>query len=61
MPIEHPRSLLGRSPETVRYTIKNFDREHPEQALFPARTGTFDTMTKQLIFDSFRKGAARAQ
>src|SRR6266704_1841672 len=27
---------LGRSPETVRYTIKNFDREHPEQALFPA-------------------------
>jgi len=30
---------LGRSPETVRYTIKNFDREHPEQALFPDLTG----------------------
>jgi len=30
---------LGRSPETVRYTIKNFDREHPEQALFPDVTG----------------------
>ena len=26
---------LGRSAETVRYTIKNFDRDHPEQALFP--------------------------
>jgi DNA-binding transcriptional MerR regulator len=25
---------LGRSPETVRYTIKNFDREHPDQAIF---------------------------
>ncbi len=47
---------LGRSPETVRYTIKNFDRNHPEQALFPGRTGTFDPATKQLIFDSFRKG-----
>jgi RNA polymerase primary sigma factor len=47
---------LGRSPETVRYTIKNFDREHPEQALFPALTGPFDTATKQLIFNSYRRG-----
>ena len=47
---------LGRSPETVRYTIKNFDREHPEQALFPSLTGVFDPATKQLIFNSFRRG-----
>jgi RNA polymerase sigma factor (sigma-70 family) len=47
---------LGRSPETVRYTIKNFDREHPEQALFPSLTGTFDPATKQMIFNSFRRG-----
>src|SRR5206468_425841 len=47
---------LGRSPETVRYTIKNFDREHPEQALFPALTGPFDAATKQLIFNSYRRG-----
>jgi RNA polymerase sigma factor (sigma-70 family) len=47
---------LGRSPETIRYTIKNFDREHPEQALFPALTGTFDPATKQMIFNSFRRG-----
>src|SRR5262249_12254827 len=33
---------LGRSPETVRYTIKNFDRSHPEQALFPGVTGPLD-------------------
>jgi RNA polymerase sigma factor (sigma-70 family) len=26
---------LGRSPEAVRYTIKNFDRARPEFALFP--------------------------
>jgi RNA polymerase sigma factor (sigma-70 family) len=47
---------LGRSPETVRYTIKNFDREHPDQALFPALTGPFDATTKQLIFNSYRRG-----
>lgn len=47
---------LGRSPETVRYTIKNYDREHPEQALFPALTGTFDPATKQNIFSAFRRG-----
>jgi len=47
---------LGRSPETIRYTIKNFDREHPEQALFPSLTGTFDPATKQVIFNSFRRG-----
>jgi len=47
---------LGRSPETVRYTIKNFDREHPEQALFPAVTGPLDATTKQVIFNSYRRG-----
>src|ERR1051325_7033426 len=26
---------LGRSQEAVRYTIKQFDQAHPEQALFP--------------------------
>jgi len=47
---------LGRSTETVRYTIKNFDREHPGQALFPSQTGPFDPATKQVIFSSFRRG-----
>jgi RNA polymerase sigma factor (sigma-70 family) len=47
---------LGRSPETVRYTIKNFDRAYPERALFPDLTGSFDPETKQLIFNSFRRG-----
>jgi RNA polymerase sigma factor (sigma-70 family) len=47
---------LGRSPETVRYTIKNFDREHPEQALFPAVTGPLDATTKLVIFNSYRRG-----
>jgi len=49
---------LGRSPETVRYTIKNFDRAFPDRALFPDVTGTFDLDTKELIFNSFRKGTS---
>ncbi|HVX84743.1 MAG TPA: sigma-70 family RNA polymerase sigma factor [Phycisphaerae bacterium] len=26
---------LNRSPETIRYTLRNYDREHPEAAIFP--------------------------
>ena len=47
---------LGRSVEAIRYTIKNFDREHPDQALFPNLTGPFDAETKQIIYNSFRRG-----
>jgi RNA polymerase sigma factor (sigma-70 family) len=47
---------LGRSPETVRYTIKNFDREHPEQAIFPGLTGALDADTKQNLYSSYRRG-----
>jgi RNA polymerase sigma factor (sigma-70 family) len=47
---------LGRSPETVRYTIKNYDREHPEQALFPEVTGPLPDETKELIYNAFRRG-----
>jgi RNA polymerase primary sigma factor len=49
---------LGRSTEAVRYTIKNFDREHPEQALFPEATGPLDADAKQRIFNSYRRGKA---
>jgi len=47
---------LGRSAETVRYTIKNHDRENPDQALFPAVTGPLDTTTKESIYSSYRRG-----
>ncbi len=47
---------LDRSPETVRYTIKNFDREHPEQALFPEMTGPLERTDKQVIVNSYRRG-----
>lgn len=46
---------LGRSVETVRYTIKNHDRQHPEQALFPNLTGPLDEAAKLAIYNSFRR------
>ena len=47
---------LGRSPETVRYTIKNYDRGHPDLALFPAATGPLDNEAKSTIYSSYRRG-----
>jgi RNA polymerase sigma factor (sigma-70 family) len=49
---------LGRSVEAIRYTIKNFDREHPDQALFPHLTGPLDADAKQIIYSSYRRGIA---
>ena len=46
---------LGRSVETVRYTIKNHDRQHPEQALFPNLTGPLDAAAKQAIYNSWKR------
>jgi len=47
---------LHRSAEAVRYTIKNFDRDHPDQALFPSVIGPLDGDQKQTIYNSYRKG-----
>jgi RNA polymerase sigma factor (sigma-70 family) len=41
---------LGRSPEAVRYTIKNFDRDHPDLALFPHVAGPLSDAAKREIY-----------
>lgn len=41
---------LGRSPEAVRYTIKNFDRGHPDVALYPHVAGPLTDAAKQEIY-----------
>ncbi|MFO0848575.1 MAG: sigma-70 family RNA polymerase sigma factor [Gemmataceae bacterium] len=45
---------LGRSPEAVRYTIKNFDRDHPDAAVFPANAGPLDAAAKQRIYSAYQ-------
>ena len=47
---------LGRSVETIRTTIKKFDRDHADKAIFPGATGPMDGDDKQSIFHSYRKG-----
>jgi RNA polymerase primary sigma factor len=47
---------LGRSVETIRYTIKNHDRDHPQEAMFPTLTGPLDAATKESIYSSYRRG-----
>lgn len=47
---------VNRSPETVRYTIRNFDRQHPEQAVFPDFRGPLDEQQKQSVYKAHRRG-----
>jgi RNA polymerase primary sigma factor/RNA polymerase sigma factor len=46
----------NRSIETIRYTIKQFDREHPDLAIFPDATGPLREETKRKIYQQFRRG-----
>ena len=58
-PAEVTRRLaegMGRSVETIRYTLKQFDQDHPESALFPESTGPLDEVTKKKIYQQYRRG-----
>lgn len=46
----------GRSPETIRYTLKNYDQDHPESAVFPAASQPLTDETRLQIFRDFRRG-----
>lgn len=47
---------FGRSPETVRYTLKNFDKEHPETAVFPNASQPLTEEQKREIYRRFNRG-----
>ncbi len=47
---------LHRSPEAIRYTIKNFDKTHPDAAVFPEITGPLDAADKEQIFSALQEG-----
>jgi len=58
-PAEISRRLakkLGRSPETIRYTLKNFDREFPELAVFPHASGPLDDSKRKEIYMASVRG-----
>ena len=47
---------FGRSAEAVRYTIKNFDRAHPDSAVFPQLGAPLNTDSKTKIFNDYQEG-----
>ena len=47
---------LGRSPETIRYTLKNYDQEHEENAIFPHAISPLDETQKLNILRRYRRG-----
>ncbi|MFO0938830.1 MAG: sigma-70 family RNA polymerase sigma factor [Gemmataceae bacterium] len=50
---------LGRSPEAVRYTIKNYDRTHPTSAMFPQNlAGPLTAAQKQSAYVSYQEGGS---
>lgn len=46
----------GRSPETIRYTLRQFDMDHPDLAVFPGYSGTLTDATKRKIYQQNRRG-----
>ena len=49
---------LGRSTETIRATLKTYDRDHPNRAIFPPSTGPLDDASKEQIYRHFRRGVS---
>ena len=46
----------GRSAETIRYTLKQFDRDHPDAAVFPDNLGPLQLDTKRKIHQQYQRG-----
>src|SRR3954468_13441715 len=48
----------GRSIETIRSTIRQFDKQHPELAIFPDLNGPLTEAQKTRIYQGFKRGAS---
>ncbi len=47
---------MNRSVETIRYTLKEFDRKHQDLAIFPSHTGPLNDQAKEDILQLYRRG-----
>ena len=48
----------GRSVETIRYTLKQYDRDNPGVAIFPDSHGPLRSETRWKIYQQYRRGEA---
>jgi len=58
-PAEVTRRLarrMGRSVETIRYTLKQFDEQHPDLAILPEKNGPLSEEVKREICRQYRLG-----
>lgn len=49
---------MGRSIETIRYTIRQFDQQHPDLAIFPDLTGPLTQESKERLYRDFLEGVS---
>jgi RNA polymerase sigma factor (sigma-70 family) len=49
---------FDRSPETVRYTLRQYDEQHPENAIFPHATLPLSDAKRREIYQKFKKGVS---
>jgi len=49
---------VGRSVETIRYTLRRFDKEHPGLAIFPDTGGPLTADLKSKIYQQYRRGTS---
>lgn len=47
---------MNRSAETIRYTLRHFDEEHPEIAIFPDHKGPLTDERRAEVFDAYQAG-----
>ena len=52
---------MGRSVETIRYTLKNHDRDYPEAAIFPNAQGPLDDEKRREIWHKHQRGTGVAE
>jgi RNA polymerase primary sigma factor len=54
--IERLSSDTSRSHETVRYTLLNYDKAHPDKPLFARRSGVISSVQASEIYRLFKQG-----
>lgn len=47
---------LGRATETIRYTLRDYDKAHPENAIFPRSGSQMSAEHQSLMFDLYQQG-----
>jgi RNA polymerase primary sigma factor/RNA polymerase sigma factor len=53
-------STIGRSAETIRYTLRDFDKKNPEQAVFPGQRPVLADADRRALYQQYQRGTTVA-